>query len=305
MIIIQFILVVFSIFSVFITGFIVGKTFKLDIKTLTFISINLFFPILVFLTFYHTKFSKEYINILFAITLLYIALYSLILFYSKLKRFNRNKKSALLLSGLFMNSGNYGVPIILFSLGNEGYVYAIIIMVLMDFNMNTLGVYIASSGGTNKRKLSDSLLNTMKSPVVIATILGIVFNILNIQIIPTIESTLSLLADAAIPLIMIVLGIQLSTVRLRNLDIKPIAFISMLRLIISPMVMLLIVYFLNLHHSIIGSVLIIIASMPSAANTTLFSIQYDTEPEFVSSLTLITTLLSILTLPIWLTLIIG
>ena len=50
-------------------------------------------------------------------------------------------------------------------------------------------------------------------------------------------------------------------------------------------------------------VLIVLAAMPSAANTTLMSVQFDTHPELVSSATLVSTLLSLITLPIVLSLV--
>jgi malate permease and related proteins len=47
-----------------------------------------------------------------------------------------------------------------------------------------------------------------------------------------------------------------------------------------------------------ANVMIISAAMPSAATTTMYAVQFDSKPELVSSITLITTLLSIVTIPI-------
>jgi predicted permease len=48
----------------------------------------------------------------------------------------------------------------------------------------------------------------------------------------------------------------------------------------------------------LAKILIILAAMPTAANTTMFSLQFDTEPDLVSYSTLVTTLLSIVTIPL-------
>jgi predicted permease len=96
---------------------------------------------------------------------------------------------------------------------------------------------------------------------------------------------------------MIVLGMQLAKISIKNLAKEKISLSLMIKLAISPVI----AYLLTLFFSIDGMVkqiMIIMAAMPTAANTTMYALQFDTEPEFVSSATLISTSLSLATLPI-------
>ena len=76
-----------------------------------------------------------------------------------------------------------------------------------------------------------------------------------------------------------------------------VAWVSVIRMAVSPLLAALIVSFLPIS-TLLKQVLIIQAAMPAAANTTMFAIQFGTEPDLVSFTTLITTLLSVATIPV-------
>jgi hypothetical protein len=296
---IEFIAILFPIFSIFIIGYVVGKIKNPDIKPLSFISLNVLYPFLVFHTFYTNSITVEFIYVLAAISLLLIGMYFLISILAEALKFGRKKKYAMLLAGLFMNGGNYGIPVVLFTLGNEGFIYAMMVMVIMSIYMNTIGLFIAASGakeGMSKKKV---LLKTIKMPIISAIVLGVLFRIFDITLPGTVVDTISFMADAAIPLIMIVLGIQLSYITFRNIEYRAVISLVVCRLILSPMLALAINYLLGLNGTTLGAVLVLVAAMPTAANTTIFSVSYNVEPELVSSTTLISTILSLVTLPIW------
>ncbi|WP_338035522.1 AEC family transporter [Halalkalibacter alkaliphilus] len=295
---IHFLLIILSVFSVFALGFVIGKRVQLDIRSLSFVAINVFFPILVFLAFYETPLTRNHLNIFIAIGSLYILLYLSIVIISRLTGSSRKRKHAMVLSGLFMNGGNYGVPVVLFALGQDGYVYALMIMVMMDLVMNTFGVYIAASGGDDHVSFKSSLIKTIKMPVLLASFLGIFFQVAGVPLPYLLIDTMTLLSQAAIPLIMIVLGIQLSTIKAKKMEWTPVGLVAGLRLLISPLFMIGIISLMGLLGTMLGTVLLIISAMPSAANTTMFSLQFNVDPDFVSLLTLLTTTLSLITLPL-------
>ena len=62
----------------------------------------------------------------------------------------RPERSAMILGGVFMNSGNYGAPVVLFRFGAVGFDYAVVMMVLQSLLMNTIGIFFASFGGEEK-----------------------------------------------------------------------------------------------------------------------------------------------------------
>ncbi|MEN2769028.1 hypothetical protein ABC228_17785 [Ornithinibacillus sp. 16A2E] len=60
-----------------------------------------------------------------------------------------------------------------------------------------------------------------------------------------------------------------------------------------------IVYLMGIEDTILASVIIIVSEMLTASNTTMFSVAFDVEPDLVASTVFVSTLLSVITLPIW------
>ena len=71
----------------------------------------------------------------------------------------------------------------------------------------------------------------------------------------------------------------------------------MIRMVISPLIAVLLVSFMPVND-LIKSVFILLAAMPIAANTTLMAVQFNVKPDFTSFTTLVTTLLSLITIPL-------
>ena len=108
---------------------------------------------------------------------------------------------------------------------------------------------------------------------------------------------ISLIADASIPTVMLVLGMQLAVIANKRVAYRYVAWVAVIRMVASPLLAALIVSFMPIS-TLLKQVLIIQAAMPAAANTTMFAIQFGTEPDLVSFTTLITTILSVVSIPI-------
>ncbi|RKJ15578.1 AEC family transporter, partial [Butyricicoccus sp. 1XD8-22] len=127
-------------------------------------------------------------------------------------------------------------------------------------------------------------------------ILGLALQLLSIHLPDTLMNAVELVADASIPTVMLVLGMQLAAIQRKRVAYRYVSATVGIRMIVSPLLALLILYFLPMND-LIKAVLFIQASMPAAANTTLLAIQFDTEPDLVSFTTFITTIVSLLTIP--------
>jgi predicted permease len=226
----------------------------------------------------------------------------LILFIGKVKKLQQPKVSAMILSGVFMNSGNYGAPIILFAFGSVGFDYAVIMMVIQSLLMNTVGLYYAAKGSKETNTMKESLMKVVKMPIIYGAALGLIIQVSGLIVPNFVIQAVELIADAAIPTVMLVLGMQLATLSRNNMKLGEVTSMVMIKMVVSP----IIAYFIIMIFSIEGllaKILLVLAAMPTAANTTLYALQFNTEPEFVSSSTLITTILSIITVPIMLLLV--
>lgn len=286
--------VILPVFLVFTAGFIGHKIFAFNIKSLSTAALYLMLPALVFRMFYETEISSTYLYILLYTVLLSVAIIILVYMLAKAKKYDSSVTSALILATAFMNNGNMGIPIILFAFGEEALGYAISITVFHLIMMSTLGIYYAAKGRSDVRQ---SMMAVLKMPIVHACILGLLWQSLDLPIPENIFKTIKLVGDAAIPVIMLVLGMQLAEIRPVAIEWGKTGMALVGRLVLSPVIAWGIVVLLPVS-SLLGKVMIVEAAMPTAAITTMYALQYDSRPDLVSSVTLISSLLSIVTLSI-------
>ena len=289
-----FIQVVLPVLLVFGAGFLLQKLAKLDLKSVSTVALYIMLPCLVFKTFYNADLNGEYVMMLVFSILLLVSILVINKIVARIKGYDPSMESGLILSTAFMNSGNYGAPIILFAFGEAGFVYSVSFLVLQAIIMNFFGVYYAARG---KSGLRMAIVSVLKMPPTYAVIVALIMNLGSINMPGNLMSSVELLANASIPMVMVVLGMQLAGISMNNMDWSKISYASILRLIASPAIAFGLTLVLPMSD-LMASVLIISAAMPSAATTTIYAVQFDSKPELVSSITLMTTLLSVITIPI-------
>lgn len=295
----EFIIVVLPAFIILAIGYIGQKNMNIDRKPVSVTALYLMYPFLAFRTFYTNTLTMDYLYILLFCLSLCIALLIIVLFIAKIKKLSQKKTSAVILSGVFMNSGNYGTPIILFAFGNAGFDYAVIMMVIQSILMNTIGLFYAAKGSEETTSMKESLMKIVKMPIIYGALIGILCQLTSLKVPEFLMQSVNLIADATIPTIMLVLGMQLASLSRSTVKLKDISGIVFLRVAVSPVIALLLVMFLPIEE-LLAKILIVLSAMPTAANTTMFALQFNTDPDFVSYSTLVTTVLSIITVPVML-----
>lgn len=290
--------VLFPVLLIFVSGFILQKIFHLDIKPISTMAVYLLLPLLVFDIFYKEAIDLSFYQVFAAAVIIMFALIVLVVLLVKCFRFDRASLSALLLSTVFPNSGNFGIPVVLFAFGQKGLVYAMPMMIIHNVLMSTFGIYFAASG---KGGLKTALRTVIAQPQNYAVILGILMQQFHIPLPANIFQSVRYVSDAAIPVVMVVLGMQLANVSLRQFKFGRISFVVLIRLFASPLIAWGICAALRLNP-LLTDVIVLLSAMPSAANTTLYAIQFNAQPKFVSSATFVTTVTSILTLAVLLNL---
>lgn len=294
-----FIEVILPIMAVFASGFILQRIRLLDVKSVSAVSLYILTPALVFVTLYDATFDSGFLIILIYMFVLFFIMVFLNKLLAKIFGWNSNKESAAILATGFMNSGNYGLPVVLYSIGPAAVPYAIFIMVVQALQNNFFGVYYASRSTSGMKK---AVKNVLKMPTTYAAVFAFVCSWMTITIPDFIHSTLTMVGDAAIPVMMIMLGMQLGSLIGLKLDWQVVLSSVSLKMIIAPLIAWLFVIIVDVDP-LIASVLIIISAMPTAATTTMYAIEFDTEPELVSSITFISTIVSVITLTILLNII--
>ncbi|OIJ21259.1 transporter [Anaerobacillus alkalidiazotrophicus] len=286
--------VVLPVILVFSVGFAVQKWKKVELKSISTVAIYIMTPALVFRTFYGTKLDVQHLYMVaFALGLLCI-LIVINKIYTKLTKQSASLESGLILSTSFMNAGNYGAPIILFAYGDAGFAFAVSFMVLQSIIMNSFGVYYAARGGAGVRM---AIRSVFEMPTTYAVIIALLLKAINVQLPSNLLNTVNIIAEAAIPTVMIILGMQLANIKWGNFQWGSITYGVIMRLLVSPFIAFLITLMFP-FDPLLAKVLIVSAAMPSAATIVMYAVQFDSEPRLVSTITLITTLISIITITI-------
>lgn len=238
----------------------------------------------------------------FASILLYALAVALVmgglgLLLARLLRFDRLMTSAFLLSILFVNAGNYGIPFNQFAFGADGVARAAVFFVGNSVLSNTLAVYIASAGHSDLRQ---SLAAVAKMPLAYAALLGLVFNLMHWTLALPLARAVELAAAAALPVMLVNLGLELAKARLDDYDWRVILATGV-KLLITPGAAIVLAALFGMQ-GLTRSVSIVEASMPTAVMASLIATEFRARSDFVTSVVFISTLGSTITLPLLLVL---
>ena len=293
----ELLFIIFPVFFIFAVGFIGQKLIGFNIKSISTTALYLMSPFLAFRTFYSNPLTWDYFYIILFSLLLTLILFLIVWVTALLMKASRSERSAMILGGVFMNSGNYGAPVVLFALGAVGFDYAVIMMVFQSLLMNTFGIFFASIGSDERASWQDALQRVIRMPLIYAALLGVCMQVFTIRLPDPLMEGISLVADASIPTVMLVLGMQLAVITRKKVAYRYVTAVTVIRMVASPVAAMLIIVFLPVND-LLRAVMIIQASMPAAANTTMFALQFGTEPDLVSFTTFVTTIISIVTIPV-------
>ena len=196
-----------------------------------------------------------------------------------------------------MNAGNYGLSLNQLVYGEAGLAWASIFFVTITLWANALGVFILTAGRSNIRT---ALIELLRVPALYGILFALIFKWLPITLPSPIYRSMDLLAAATITVMLLVLGMQIGKSGL-PVHPGPLAVVVVIRLILSPLLAWVIAPFFHLPE-LAKNASIIEAGMPSAVLTSILALKFDAEPEFVTGVVFLTTLLSPFTLTLLLTL---
>ncbi len=293
----QFLSVLLPVFGIFLLGFVGQKKFAFDLPNLSRLTLYLMSPFLCFEAFYKHALSMNYVYLALYTVVLCFAAIALVYAIAKWRGYATQEICALILSSAFMNSGNYGVPVVLLAFGAAGLDVAVVLMVMQSLIMNTVGIYYAAKGSPYSTGAHHALRAVLRMPIAYAALGGIACQALGLRIPDNIMTCVSLVGSATIPTVMILLGMQLAMIRLQKIEVGKVALAIVLKLLVSPLIALGLTLLLPVDP-LTKQIMILIAGMPTAANTTLLAVQFNTRPDLVSAVTFLGTLLSLITLSV-------
>jgi predicted permease len=273
-------------------GFLLGKFVHVEPRPLGRVIFYILIPVLIFNLLTESQLSFERIGVMMgyavAVNFLMAGLAYLI---GRALYLDRISLTVVVLTTLFANAGNYGLPLVAFAFGQAALAYASVYYATNAILLNTVGVMIASLGHSS---LKQGLLGLSKVPAVYAILVALLALRAGWELPTPLARTVSLVGSAAIPAMLILLGLELQRAEWTR-NFRALGISAGLRLLIGPLVGMGLssLFGFDVPARQAG---VTEAAMPSAVLTTVLASEYDLDSSLVTATIFVTTLLSPLTL---------
>lgn len=286
-----FVSVVLPVFIVAGFGFLLERRFRMPILPVNQVVLYVLMPCFIFTSLLPIDLSSDEPLRIGAFAVISAAvMLAVAVAIARTMRLDRVTTSALMLAAAFPNFGNYGLSVLLLAYGEEGVRFGTILLAVQMLFGLTLAVFIASSGTS---PLGRSLGEVAKQPALYAVAAALVLGAGDVAIPKFITDALALPSQAAIPVMLLVLGMQISgTGRIEDRGLVSLAVVT--RLVLGTLVGVGLVALLGIE-GVARDVMIVGSAMPTAVFTILTATQFGARPRFVSDTVVAGTLASIVT----------
>jgi predicted permease len=290
--------VILPVFLVIGLGFVLDRCFTLDLRTLSRLSFHAFIPALLFVKMLEVELAGTTILAIAGFSLAHWVFMALLAGALGTVRPFRDHRRVILLSSVFFNAGNFGIPVIAFAFGEHRLGVLAVVIVVQNFVTFTLGVGLLNRG--HDSTLRSSLLGILRVPVNYAILLALVMRSLHWSLPPVLYGPVTHVANGLIPVALITLGAQLSRVRASR-HLSSLSGVVLLRMVASPLCAAMLVRLFGFGEGLMP-VLVVSAGFPVAVNVYVLCSEYEADAELASQCVFWTTLGSVITLPILLVL---
>ncbi|MBR5363463.1 MAG: AEC family transporter [Oscillospiraceae bacterium] len=205
---------------------------------------------------------------------------------------------------IFGNVGFMGFPLVQSVYGTEGLFYAAIVNSVFNIFVYTFGVVLMGGAGDAENMPLTERMRTIPwkklllTPAVIGTAVGLLIFIFRIHLPDIIADTCGTLGDLTSPLAMLVVGANLSGMKIKDVltNMRMNVYV-LLRQIALPLVFWLLISRL-VQHPVLAPTLLLMSCMPVANTTALFATEYNGNEKLASQGIFLTTLFSLVSFPL-------
>lgn len=277
--------IVIPVFAVVAVGFVFGRRqSNTDMSFINLANVAVFCPALVFSALIDNPIQIGTSWPLIVAGILVILLPGLMLCAFKFKGLERR---TLVLGGMFRNTGNIGIPLMMLAYGDDKMGAIIILFVLSNVIQFSLGLFILSHQAGRWQWL--------KNPIVWAAILGLLLADHRSALPDFIYTSTDLLGQIAVPLMLFALGVRLASGEVGELGL---AFkVNMSYLLAGALSLLLVAWWLPLHPEWL-QLLALSVMLPPAVLNYLLCEQYQCQPNKMASIVLLGNVMSVLIIPV-------
>lgn len=281
----QLITIIFPVFVIVLLGFLYARKHSPDMAAANKLNIDIFVPALIFDVLTAKSFNlAEYQSL--TIGAICVILGAVLIALPVARYFGYPLKT-FLPPMMFNNSGNLGLPLMVFAFGEQVLPAAVMLFIIENTLHFSVGMKILNS--------KSSLLSLFKIPILLATMLGLGISLLHFQLPSLVTTPIEMLGQIAIPLMLFSLGVRL--IHINWYDWK----IGLVGAIVSPLSGLAIAipvgYLLNLPSQQF-SLLILFGALPPAVLNYMIAERYNQQPRHVASIVMLGNLAAVVVIPV-------
>ena len=283
-------------FILIMIGFMIRRVKLIDhdgSKTLSNVLLLLVNPVLLMNSFLTVEYDVSKVRNLFVTFLFAFLTHLLGIIASRLLLPGREDDTRIArYSAVYSNCGFMGIPLINSVLGAEGVFYITAYVVVFNFLTWTHGLILITGDSSPKQ-----LARGLRSPVMFTMLAGMIFYFFRIHIPANIGSALTYVANMNTPLGMFVAGAALAEAHpLEALKKKQVYLVALAKLIIMPVLAAAVM--LPFHPAdVVYYTVVAAAASPVATTCTMMALRYDKNYHYASELYVVTTMMSMLTIP--------
>lgn len=296
---------ILPILSIAVVGYLLGRTTSLDVGPINTVGLYVLLPALAFHSAATTSLGGgEALKLGVGVVGYVLLMIALAWAVGRLTGTSGPLLGALMLAAAFPNSGFVGIPLSEFAFGETGRTTAVLYLTIQSLMVYTLGVYIASRGAD--RGVREAVTEVFRLPLLYAVLAAVAMR--SLGVVPAADAaameTVRLVGDAAIPVMLLVLGIQLSKtdVTAVSRSVSP----SALKLIGAPIVGLGVALALGFSDPVVARVFVLECATPTAVTPLALVIEYAddvsvdglTAPEYLSTAVFMTTVFGVVVLTV-------
>ena len=300
---------VLIIFGLVLVGFFLARAKKLTekgAKEMTTVLLSVVTPC-VLISSYEKPFNAGEVKNLgiaaaFALTFHVFAIFVSTVIFKKQKDENHRRINTY--SAIYSNCGFMAIPLLNAALGSQGVFFGSMYLAVFTPLYWTHGIWLYTGGGKNEISLKKGFIN----PGVIGTFVSMLLFFSGFWFktypapfsmgIGVLKSVIGYIASLNTPLAMLVLGYYLSEIDFISCLKKPSLYaVCFVRLLALPLAAVIAVHFINIPSDV-AKAIIIPAACPAANITALFAAKYNLDAEYASQIVSISTVFSVLTIPL-------
>lgn len=286
------------LYLIIFLGFIAGKYLNAKKETLASLLIYIIAPVIIFNGVVTTKINISSLSL--PVLFFLLACFSSIVFYKLAKYIWKDTTSNILgFTAGTGNTGYFGLPVA-YAIFSQDLI-GLVVLSILGFVLyeNSLGFFITARG---HHTVKESLMKVLKLPTIYAFFLGLLVNLSGVHLGQIYTDMISSFRGAYTILGMMIIGLGLSGITSYKLDIKFTGVTFLAKFLWWPLLIYGVIIadsqIFNLYDASIHKIMILMATVPLAANTVAFATELKAQPEKASMAVLLSTLFALFYIPL-------